>query len=236
MASFLLRFHGCLLIGAMAAFLLYGMVLILAAQYFRDYPSDHVALKMTIALFLIAATIQIVAGFGCVYQVLIDEFGKLVDHIYTYVQLYSSSANSKLTIFDGFGKQVWVDPNRGDILYRFSIPMFLWNEDMDIIQEELFVNSTDSLALWALARVTINDRLSLLYEAKPIFVAQECVHVINDLFITSSLCYLLYRNRYRSGPIPGNSTSASTADNDINSLITTLLISALNRGVIILAI
>ncbi|KAF5343301.1 hypothetical protein D9758_016489 [Tetrapyrgos nigripes] len=216
--SFLTNTFGCLLISMLLTFILYGAVLVMAAQYFLEYRSDTVVLKASIVVFLAVGTIHVVAGFAWVYEVLIDRFGQILklDFIPTSAVIQMGT-------------------------------IFLWNENLDFIQVQTppdcannfhrsrsiqpwDARSRSRCCRWTLEQYlhrqgksyslidsAVSIQADLQFEQK-IIIGQEALSVANDILITAELCFLLHLSR--------------SGIRATDSLITRLLIEALNRGII----
>ncbi|THV02049.1 hypothetical protein K435DRAFT_853164 [Dendrothele bispora CBS 962.96] len=204
--SLLTDTFGCLFISMLLTFILYGMVLVLGAQYFRQYPSDSLAVRFTVVVFLIVGTIHIASGFAWIYDSLIDKFGQLLKlDLIPVTALMQMGSIFFLSFFSQcfFGMRIWILSKKN---FFMTVPVFL------------LAVAQFTLAMWALARVAIYGRLSAIFRVKDIIIAQDTLTVTDDLLITAELCYLLHRNR--------------SGIRATDSLITRLLVAALNRGII----
>lgn len=68
---------GCIFIGLMLNVFLYGMSVVQGYMYFVNFPNDKRAMKIYVAMLLLADTLNCVFDCGFMYQYLISHFGDL---------------------------------------------------------------------------------------------------------------------------------------------------------------
>ncbi|KAJ7301136.1 hypothetical protein DFH08DRAFT_119698 [Mycena albidolilacea] len=206
--------YGVAFVAFFLATLLYGMGLIQAYLYFHWYPKDRWGIKTTVLCVLITETMQIALFFAALYLHLIDEFGNLagVDDIF-----WQDAAQVPCGYLSGFLVQMY-----------FGHCIYILNPKRKLVSLVIVLLGLTSLATAIAATIdTVQIQHSiksvLITEAsvsKAILTTQSAVTLTCDVVITAALTHVL---KGTQGGIEVQST---------RSIITTLIINAVSRGVL----
>jgi len=206
MASPLDSTMGIWLVSLFLATILYGMGLIQTFLYFHWYTKDHWGIKTVVIALLITETLHITFFFCGTYWVLIDNFGNFPA---LAVITWLDSAQLIAGYFSAFIVQMY-----------FAYTIYALSPKYKIMP--VFITALALLQIGAgLAQTIITTQLglfTLLDETKRVTTLQAASALVCDVSITVCLCYTLNSKR---------STIKST-----NSLLNTLMINAVNRGML----
>jgi len=197
---------GIWLVSLFLATILYGMGVIQTYLYFHWYAKDHWGVKAVVIFLMIFETLHITFFFCGTYWVLIDHFG---DFAALAVITWYDSAQLIAGYLSAFIVQMY-----------FAYCIYALSPKYKIMP--VFIAALALLQIGAgIAQTVTTTQLglfTLLDETKRITTLQAASALVCDLSITACLCYTLNSKR---------STIKST-----NSLLNTLMINAVNRGVL----
>ncbi|KAJ7712918.1 hypothetical protein B0H14DRAFT_3902112 [Mycena olivaceomarginata] len=215
MASSLDPTYGAAFVAFFLATLLYGMGLIQAYLYFHWYPEDRWGIKTMVVCVMISETMQITLYFAALYLHLIDGFGNFAG---LGVIFWEDAAQvpcgylSALLVQMYFGRCIYIlNPKRklvSLVIVLLGLISLVTAIATTIRTVQISHHSLESV-LTSEANVT-----------KAIMTAQSAATLACDLVITAALTHVL---KGRQGGIEVQST---------RSIITTLIINAVSRGVL----
>ncbi|KAJ7301151.1 hypothetical protein DFH08DRAFT_120286 [Mycena albidolilacea] len=231
MASSLDPTYGIAFVAFFLATLLYGMGLIQAYLYFHWYPEDRWGIKTMVVCVMISETMQITLYFAALYLHLIDGFGNFAG---LGIIFWEDAAQvpcgylSALLVQMYFGYCIYICTLKLRRLLS-SIYFFSVNPKRKLVSLVIVLLGLISLVT-AIATTIRTVQIShhslksvLTSEAnvtKAIMTAQSAATLACDLVITVALTHVL---KGRQGGIEVQST---------RSIITTLIINAVSRGVL----
>ncbi|KAJ7780764.1 hypothetical protein DFH07DRAFT_439326 [Mycena maculata] len=197
---------GIWLVSLFLATILYGMGLIQAFLYFNWYTKDHWGVKAVVICLVILETLHITFFFCGTYWILIDHFG---DFAALVVITWYDSAQLLAGYLSAFTVQMY-----------FAYCIYALSPKYKIMP--MFIAALALLQIGAgLAQTIITTELgsfTLLDKTKRITTLQAASAFACDVSITACLCYTLNGKR--------------TGLKSTNSLLNTLMIIAVNRGML----
>ncbi|THU83712.1 hypothetical protein K435DRAFT_871037 [Dendrothele bispora CBS 962.96] len=230
--------YGCMFIAMFFVLILYGIVLILGAQYFRTYPSDGLYTKLTVAALLFFGSLHAVCVFVWAYESIINRFGMflmldvippLFWHLFRKGKWRTRPWDSKSEMdgpfdYSFFATRIWILSKKnvflaGPVVRPLHLFVF-FASGLTLSNKRQIVLALLQLGTASVqsTRVGILDRFSKLGETNNLVILEQCATVACDLIITILLCVLLHTSR-----------SGMKATDD---MITRLMIYAINRGVV----
>ncbi|KAJ7766308.1 hypothetical protein DFH07DRAFT_351099 [Mycena maculata] len=197
---------GIWLVSLFIAAILYGMGVIQAYLYFHWYPNDKWGLKVTVICLMVFETLQITLFLVGVYQPLIQHFGDLS-------AIFRITWVDATQLISGFLSAFLVQMYFAYCIYTLSpkykiIPVFI------VVLALLQIGS-------GLAQTITSTELgnfTLLDKTKTTTTLQAASTLACDVAITVCLCYTLNDKR--------------TGVRTTNSLLNTLMVNAVNRGML----
>ncbi|KAJ7513158.1 hypothetical protein B0H11DRAFT_1948817 [Mycena galericulata] len=202
--------YGAYLIGAIAAAILYGIIVLQTYFYFDRYPKDKFGMKALVATLLLLDTMTLIMETHGLYHYLIVNFGNfevLLVQVWS-VQVEALIAYTIMLITQGFFiTRIWELGGR-----KWFLPSILI----------LFMLGAFGTALTIVTKVFLFKfwSSSLLPYMRALVAANKSLETAADALITASLCYYLHR---------GQSLAASK---QTSWMIRHLMIFAINRGAI----
>ncbi|KAF5360060.1 hypothetical protein D9758_007546 [Tetrapyrgos nigripes] len=199
--------YGYLLVASYLAAIVYGIAVLLCMQYFYRNPKDYIAVKLTVAMLMLLATLQLIFTCGWLYGMIIVNFGKVLELGKTSKMFVAQNALSWILIFWSqlfYVSRVWILSKRK--WWMAAIPacpaaaLFGMGLYITYVASEV-----DNLAKFNLVLGNVSTVAFVL-------------GFVTEMAIAVQLCYLLHH--YRSG---GNTPS---------KVINRILIEVVNRGVL----
>ncbi|KAJ6524057.1 hypothetical protein B0H10DRAFT_354051 [Mycena sp. CBHHK59/15] len=200
--------YGAYLIGAIAAAILYGIILLQVVFYFDRYPKDKFMIKALVVTLLLLDTMTLITETHGLYHYLIVNFGNfevLLVQVWS-VQVEALIAYTIMLITQAFFiSRIWELGGR-----KVIIPVIL----------TCFMFGAFGTAMAIVTKVFLFKfwSSSLLPYMRALVAANKTLETAADALITASLCYYLHRGR--------------TGLKQTNSMINRLMVFAINRGAI----
>ncbi|KAJ3871570.1 hypothetical protein F5051DRAFT_457041 [Lentinula edodes] len=206
MASPLAPTYGIWLASMFLATILYGMGLLQAWLYFHWYSKDHLGVKLTVLALILFETFQITTFFAATYDTLIHDFGNVPA---LFIITWMDSAQLIAGYMSAFTVQIY-----------FGYCLYLLNKKQVFVTGLIMVLALTQIGagIAQTVRTTMIGSFLEIDNTKQITSLQSASALACDVVITTAL-YMTLRSK-------------RTQVKATNTVLQTLMINAVNRGVL----